>query len=85
MLDRGAAVTSRSPRTRFWYEAILGGLAAVLAILTSIWPDWIEAVFGVDPDHGNGSLEWAVVAVLAVAAIACAIAARAEWRRPPAT
>jgi hypothetical protein len=77
----GGAVTSRSPRTRFWIETVSGGLAAVLAIVTSVWPDWIEALFGADPDHGNGGVEWATVGLLAAVALSCAIAARVEWRR----
>ena len=67
-------------RRWFWIEAVLAGLTAALAVIASVWPDWIELVFGVDPDHGNGSLEWLFVAVMAVAAISFTALARAEWR-----
>jgi hypothetical protein len=75
----------RSPRLRFWLEAGLATASAALLLLTLLAPDWIEAVFGVDPDAGNGSLEWALVGVLAVTAIAVLGAARREWRRPLTT
>jgi hypothetical protein len=51
-----------------------------LGLLTIVWHDWIESVFGVDPDHGSGSAEWiAVVVLLAIGATAGA-PARREWR-----
>ncbi|MDR2986943.1 MAG: hypothetical protein LBV34_19105, partial [Nocardiopsaceae bacterium] len=49
-------------------------------ILTAVWPEWIEGLFGFDPDGGNGSAEWLIVAVLAVAAIAVAALARRDLR-----
>ena len=51
-------------------EVVTGIACAVLGVTTLVWSEWIEAIFGVDPDHGNGSLEWAVVVVLLVAAVA---------------
>ena len=56
-------------------------LFAATALLTLVQPDWLEAVFGVDPDRHNGSLEWIVVATLAVAAVTCAGLARRQWHR----
>lgn len=65
----------------FWVEAVLSAWGVFLGLLTIVWHDWIEGVFGVDPDHGNGSAEWiAVVVLLAIGAIAGALARR-EWRR----
>lgn len=65
----------------FWIESVLGSVTTFLALLTLIWPDRIEGVFGVDPDHGNGSFEWAIVAVCFAVTIASAVLAGREWRR----
>ena len=68
-------------RVRFWIESILATVTGVLAVVTIFWHDWIEAVFGVNPDRGNGSAEWLVVLLLAVVTVALAAGARHEWRR----
>jgi hypothetical protein len=68
-------------RTRFWLESAIALVTAVLAVLTAAVPDWIETVLGVDPDGGNGLVEWGVTAAFAILMIGCAIAARLEYRR----
>jgi hypothetical protein len=68
-------------RLRFWAALVLGSVSAVLFVLTLITREWIEIIFGVDPDAGSGTLEWAIVVVTAVAAIVCLGYARFEWRR----
>ncbi len=72
---------SHRPRRRFWLETIGAGTCSAVALLTVISSDWIEAAFGIDPDHGSGSLEWGIVAVLVGVALCLAVAARTEWRR----
>jgi hypothetical protein len=72
-------------QVRFWGECALAGLAAVIAVLTAIWPDWIELLFGADPDGGDGSAEWGVVVAFAVIAILFALVARFEFKRLPAS
>ena len=62
-------------------EVVTGIACAVLGLTTLVWSEWIEAIFGVDPDHGNSSLEWAVVVVLLVAAVALWARAREVRRR----
>jgi hypothetical protein len=52
----------------------------MLTILTAVWPSWIEGLFGVDPDGGNGRVEWWIVAVLAVITIAAAMRTRRDLR-----
>ena len=72
----------RSPlRFRFWVEAALGTLTGLLCALTLVTREWIELLFGIDPDGGSGALEWAIVASLLGVTIAFSLSARAEWRR----
>jgi hypothetical protein len=68
-------------RRRFWLDSVLGSITGCLAVVTPFWHDWIEAVFGADPDQGNGSAEWLVVVVLLIVTIILAVDARLEWRR----
>ncbi|HJQ44204.1 MAG TPA: hypothetical protein VJ831_14035 [Jatrophihabitantaceae bacterium] len=70
-----------SLRRRFWTEVVLASAALLFAVLTLLWKDWIEVVFGIDPDHHSGATEWLIAAVATVAALAFAIAARFEYRR----
>ncbi|TJZ59167.1 ABC transporter permease [Streptomyces piniterrae] len=71
----------RTVRTRFWVEIALGTLSGLLFLVTLIWHDWIELIFGVEPDAGSGALEWLIVAVTALVTVLCALGARMEWRR----
>jgi hypothetical protein len=66
---------------RFWLEMGMGSCTAVLLLVTLVWKDWIEIVFGLDPDNGSGSMEWFIAGVLLVAAITLFVLARHEWRR----
>jgi hypothetical protein len=68
-------------RRRFWVESMGAASVAVLALVTVVWPDWIEIMTDSAPDGGSGALERAAVGVLAAAAILLALVARAEWRR----
>ena len=68
-------------RARVWVEAVVAGLSASVAVLTLFWRDWIEAIFHVDPDRHNGSVEWAIVALLFTVSLLLALDVRAERRR----
>lgn len=61
-------------------EVVLAAILGMATILTAGWPDWIEGLFGFDPDGGNGTTEWRIVAALAVATIAVATLARRDLR-----
>ena len=65
----------------FWIEAILAAASALLLVLTLVWEDWIEIIFGVDPDNHSGSLEWLIVIVCLCITIVFSVLARQEWRR----
>ena len=62
--------------------AVVSGLSLALALIS---PEWIEAVFGIDPDNGSGVAEWVVVGTCALVAVTCSLPARVEWRRRQAT
>lgn len=68
-------------RRRFWPEFGMGIITAVAFAVTLIRRDWIEALFTIDPDQGNGSLEWFIVAGLLVVTVALFSLAAYEWRR----
>jgi hypothetical protein len=71
---------SKRLRPVFWAESLLAGIAGFLAILTAVWPTWIEGVTGFDPDKQSGSLEWILVAGCGLAALLLGTLARREWR-----
>ena len=68
-------------RTLLYVELALAAISGVMLVVTLAWRDWIEEVFGVDPDRGNGSLEWAIVVALALLTVAFGLAARRELKR----
>jgi len=65
----------------FWMETLLAAIASMLAVVSALWPDWIEIVFGIDPDHHSGSTEWNVVIAWVLSAMALATLARRSWRK----
>jgi hypothetical protein len=61
-------------------ETFLAAIFAILAIATFIWPTWIEALTGLEPDAGSGALEWLIVAVFGLLAIGASLLARRDYR-----
>jgi hypothetical protein len=59
----------------------LAAASAALFAVTLLWHDWIEIVFRVDPDHGNGWLEWLVVVAAFGLMVVFSIGTCQEWRR----
>jgi hypothetical protein len=43
--------------------------SAIVTVLTLLVPQWIEVLFGVDPDHGDGLLEWLIAGAFALATV----------------
>ena len=66
---------------RLRLEVGLAILSVLLFVAMRLWPDWIEIVFGVDPDDGNGSIEWLIMELTAMSAAVAIFLARADWRR----
>jgi len=65
---------------KFWIGSGAAIASGVLGILTIVSKEWIEVLFGADPDGGSGLLEWSIVAVLLGIAVACSMVARHEWK-----
>jgi hypothetical protein len=68
-------------RWRFWLETSIAIVTGILFVVTLLLRDWIEIVFGVDPDNHSGTLEWLIVGTLLVVTITLFTLARYEWRR----
>lgn len=68
-------------RKRFWAEIALACLSGGLTAITFIWHNWIELLFDVEPDGGDGSIEWALVVILLVMTAVFSGLARIEWQR----
>jgi hypothetical protein len=69
-------------RRRFWAEIGLASTIGLLALVTPIFPDWIEFVSRWDPDQHDGSVEWLIVIGLFVVTTGIFAVATMEWRRP---
>lgn len=65
--------------SRGWIEGGLAALTAAMALLTIAWPEWIEGIFGIEPDGGNSAREWAFVAASGLAALTLSLLGRADW------
>jgi hypothetical protein len=50
-------------------------------VLSLAEPEWLEDVFGIDPDGRNGATEWLIVAGYAMATSGCLMLARNKWRK----
>ena len=68
-------------RWRFWLETAMAIVTSLVFVFTLVQRDWIEIVFGVDPDQGNATLEWMIVGALLLVTITLFILASYEWRR----
>jgi hypothetical protein len=67
-------------RKRFWFEAVMALVSLICCVVTVLVPTWIETVLGVDPDGGNGAMEWTVVVLATAVTFAASAAAYREVR-----
>ncbi|GAC1473283.1 MAG: hypothetical protein PVSMB7_27060 [Chloroflexota bacterium] len=65
---------------RFWIETALAAASSILLLVTLARRNWIETLFGVDPDTGNGALEWMITGTLLVITVALVYSARRQYR-----
>ena len=79
VLVRHGGTSGSGPRFRI--ELGAAAASALLLLVTVVWPAWIEAVTGFDPDRSSGALEWGIVFVLLGATVICSVLARQEWRK----
>jgi hypothetical protein len=68
-------------RRRFWLELALAIVSIGLLVVTLLWHDWIEVVFGVEPDGGSGTSELAILLAWLAMALTSSCGAALEWRR----
>jgi len=73
----------RNLPVRFWIEAITASLGLALLVLTLFSAEWFEALTGLNPDGGNGSLERILPVVLLAIAASSAYFARRSYQRSP--
>lgn len=58
----------------------IAGVSAALFALTLVRRDWIEVVFGVEPDAGSGALEWGIAFAFLFAGVGLFLLARRDRR-----
>lgn len=56
-------------------ESVLAGAFTALTIITALKPDWLESL-GLNPDGGNGTVEWLIATALGAGALISALHAR---------
>jgi hypothetical protein len=71
----------RSLRIRVWIKTVLATFGGALSLVTLAWPAWIEEIFGVAPDGGNGSLEWIIAFAFLGVGLGLGLQARRDQRR----
>jgi hypothetical protein len=86
-VDQGfeRAEPAKAPQTkiarRFWAQVFVGGITAIMYVLTPFRPDWIEAISGFDPDQHSGLAEW--VATVGLLVVTLAMLGAFPWIRHP--
>ena len=68
-------------RALVWTESCLAVVSALLAVVTTVWPTWMESLFQVNPDRGTGAAEWWLVLLLLAGALGLSAMARWQVRR----
>ncbi len=72
MESEGGAVKARR-KSLARTELGLAPVFAALALLTAIWPTWIETLTHIDPDGGSGGTEWGIVLAFGALAVGAGV------------
>lgn len=75
---------SRNLPARFWFETIGAVIGLSLFVLSLFTREWFEMLTGLDPDRGNGSIEFALALGLLAVSAASVLLARLDYRRAAA-
>jgi hypothetical protein len=67
-------------KARAWLATGMSLISAVLVVVTLVVPDWIEEVFGLDPDAGNGSAEILITLGLVALTVVSGFGTIVAWR-----
>lgn len=67
--------------TRFWVESLVGLISMGLFALALLAPDWMEALFRLAPDAGDGFAEWALALGWAAVSACTFGSAGRTWRK----
>lgn len=60
-------------------HAALASIACLTGVLTFFGHNWIETMFGLSPDSGNGSIEWVITILTAAIVLLCVVLAYCRW------
>jgi hypothetical protein len=71
---------ARGSKARAWLETVFAVVGLSLCLLTLVWREWIEFLFGVDPDRHTGALELLVAGAFLVSSVVLGRMARRDWR-----
>lgn len=68
-------------RVRLRVVTVLTAVSALALVASILWPQWIETIFGIEPDGGSGAAEFAISAVLVATTVLFFLLTRLERRR----
>jgi hypothetical protein len=64
-----------------WVEVAMGLMSASFLALTILLPDWMEVLFTVAPDAGDGSAEWGLALSWALVSVLMFAIAGRTWKK----
>lgn len=76
----GTSTQNRLP-TGMWVEVAMGLMSASFLALTILLPDWMEVLFTVAPDAGDGSAEWGLALSWALVSVLMFAIAGRTWKK----